>query len=257
MVSTRSNTAAAASTSNSATTIVPTTIAPPPYDSIPTSNAAHAVEVANAHGASVATGPANNAIIHGSAPRVYASREEYVNQAAARINNKLEDIKDKDEQIEYLKNALRSQHGTSIDVCMKHNQKANGLVQAARDIRVRDLHIRVLNNRLHHMGLRTRSLITQAAALREQQAGHPYSTKINEWLINNQIERIVLRPEGQTGRVASRVNLEQQVIADLKAKLRNAEQDVEVLEHKYQVLQESMPLPLYEDTQRAMGDGSA
>ena len=36
--------------------------------------------------------------------------------------------------------------------------------------------------------------------------------------------------------VASRVNLEQQIIADLKAKLRNAEQYVEVLEHKNQVL---------------------
>ncbi|KAG9655375.1 hypothetical protein KCU95_g16549, partial [Aureobasidium melanogenum] len=118
------------------------------------------------------------------------------------------------------------------------------------------------------MGLQTRHLITQAAALREQRATHPYSTKIDEWLSNNQIERIVLRFEGQASRsgtriihsatsrnsrhgmmvrrlsaqvvdgrhVASRVNLEQQIIADLKAKLRNAEQYVEVLEHKNQVL---------------------
>jgi hypothetical protein len=160
---------------------------------------------------------------------------------------------------------------------MKHNQKAHQLVQTARGIRVKDLHIRVLNNRLHHMGLRTRRLVTQAAALREQQDSHPYSTKINEWLSNNQIERIVLRPEGQASRsgtritraatsrdsrsgmmvqrlgaqvdgrrVTSRVNLEQQIIADLKAKLRNAEQYVEVLEHKYEVLQERMPPPSYE-----------
>ncbi|KAH0400275.1 hypothetical protein KCU89_g5353, partial [Aureobasidium melanogenum] len=99
----------------------------------------------------------------------------------------------------------------------------------------------------------------------------------NEWLSNNQIERIVLRPEGQASRsgtritraatsrdsrsgkmvqrlgaqvdgrrVTSRVNLEQQIIADLKAKLRNAEQYVEMFEHKYEVLQERMPPPFYE-----------
>ncbi|KAH0198062.1 hypothetical protein KCU99_g8120, partial [Aureobasidium melanogenum] len=279
MVSTRSNTAAAAHTGNPATTTVSTIIAPPTYDSVPASDAsaAQAVYVTNADGPPAATGPANNAIIDGSTPHVYASREEYVNQAAAKINNKLEDINDKDEQIEYLKNALLSQHGISIDLCMKHNQKAHRLVQTIRDIRVRDLHVRVLNNRLHHMGLRTRRLITQAAALREQQDSHPYSTKINEWLSNNQIERIVLRPEGQASRsgtritraatsrdsrsgmmvqrlgaqvdgrrVTSRVNLEQQTIADLKAKLRNAEQYVEVLEHKYEVLQERIQPPSYE-----------
>ncbi|KAG9516858.1 hypothetical protein KCV07_g6566, partial [Aureobasidium melanogenum] len=282
MVSTRSNTAAAAHTGNPATTTVSTIIASPTYDSVPASDAsaAQAVYVTNADGPPAATSPANNAIIDGSTPRVYASREEYVNQAAAKINNKLEDINDKDEQIEYLKNALLSQHGISIDLCMKHNQKAHRLVQTTRDIRVRDLHVRVLNNRLHHMGLRTRRLITQAAALREQQDSHPYSTKIHEWLSNNQIERIVLRHEGQASRsgtritraatsrvsrsgmmvqrlgaqvdgrrVTSRVNLEQQTIADLKAKLRNAEQYVEVLEHKYEVLQERMPPPSYEAAQ--------
>ncbi|KAH0165046.1 hypothetical protein KCU67_g4896, partial [Aureobasidium melanogenum] len=269
MVSTRSNTAAAAHTGNPATTTVSTIIAPPTYDSVPASDAsaAQAVYVTNADGPPAATGPANNAIIDGSTPHVYASREEYVNQAAAKIDNKLEDINDKDEQIEYLKNALLSQHGISIDLCMKHNQKAHRLVQTIRDIRVRDLHVRVLNNRLHHMGLRTRRLITQAAALREQQDSHPYSTKINEWLSNNQIERIVLRPEGQASRsgtritraatsrdsrsgmmvqrlgaqvdgrrVTSRVNLEHQIIADLKAKLKNAEQYVEVLEHKHNAI---------------------
>ncbi|KAG9531826.1 hypothetical protein KCU93_g1473, partial [Aureobasidium melanogenum] len=284
MVSTRSNTAAATYTSNPATTTVSTIIALPTYGSIPTSDASatQAVYVTNADGHPAATGPANNAIIDGSTPRVYASREEYVNQAAAKTKNRLEDINDKDEKIEYLKNALLSQHGISIDLCMKYNQKAHQLVQTARDIRVRDLHIRVLNNRLHHMGPRTRRLITQAAALREQQDSHPYSTRINEWLSNNQIERIVLRPEGQASRsgtritraatsrdsrsgkmvqglgaqvdgrrVTSRVNLEQQIIADLKAKLRNAEQYVEVFEHKYEVLQERMPPPFYEAAQCA------
>ncbi|KAG9596742.1 hypothetical protein KCU77_g3975, partial [Aureobasidium melanogenum] len=134
------------------------------------------------------------------------------------------------------------------------------------------------------MGLRTRRLITGAADLREQQASHPYSTKINEWLSNNQIKRVVLRPEGQASRsgtritcsaisrssrhgmmvqqlsaqivdgrcVASRAKLEQQkIIADLKAKLRSAEQHMEVLEHKYEVLQEGMPPPFYEAAQCA------
>lgn len=58
-------------------------------------------------------------------------------------------------------------------------------------------------------------------------------------------------------RVASRVNLEQQIVTDLKAKLRNAEQYVEVLQHKYDVLTAVMPPPSYEAAKRAMGDGTA
>ncbi|KAI5244738.1 hypothetical protein E4T43_03637 [Aureobasidium subglaciale] len=230
------------------------------------------------------TGSQGNATTTGNVAFVSPiTREQMLTSAAVRLDAILAN-KNTDEQIRILKN----NHLRLVGQCHELNRRHHEVATRRNDVVAKLGSNRALvrkqldieNRRLDALADRESGSMRWNASptadgaastprLVSQTNTEPYADRINTWVSQGQVERVILRPEGQTRRAATRVirstasrnskrammvqrqsaqtvdsrpfltrvNMEQQIIAELTANLRDAERAAQLLQHQNELSQ--------------------